>query len=98
MSQDANMNDLNLSSVKFRVISAFITVIIMAINIALGKVIRYLTFLERHWTKTAFFQSLTIKIVVVRPLLQVSIYQHEFDRGVHPFDHLQSDPGFVGKR
>jgi len=65
MNQNSNANDLSLSSVRFRVISAIITLVIMAINFALGKVIRYLTFLERHWTETAFFQSLTIKIVIV---------------------------------
>ena len=65
MNQNSNSKDLNLSSVQFRVISVVITLIIMAINFALGKIIRYLTFLERHWTETAFFQSLTIKIVVV---------------------------------
>lgn len=65
MGEGTNANDLSLSSVKFRVLSAIITLVIMAINFALGKVIRYLTFLERHWTETAFFQSLTIKIVIV---------------------------------
>jgi hypothetical protein len=76
MSQDSNTNDLNLSSTKFRVISAVITVVIMVINFYLGKVIRLLTFLERHWTQTAFFQSLTIKIVVVIVRSLVSIHQH----------------------
>ena len=98
MTKDADANDLSLSSVKFRVLSAAITLIIMAINFALSKVIRYLTFLERHWTETAFFQSLTIKIVIVSQALPVSIHQHKFDGGVHPFNNLQPDPSFVGQR
>lgn len=98
MTKDSNANDLSLSSVKFRVLSAAITLIIMAINFALGKVIRYLTFLERHWTETAFFQSLTIKIVVVSQILPVTIYQYQFDGGVHPFNHLQSNPSSLGQR
>lgn len=74
MNKDSNSSDLSLSSVRFRVLSACITIIIMAINFALGKVIRYLTFLERHWTETAFFQSLVVKIVVVSSFHLVSIY------------------------
>ena len=74
MNKDSNSSDLSLSSVRFRVLSACITIVFMAINFALGKVIRYLTFLERHWTETAFFQSLVVKIVVVSSFHLVSIY------------------------
>lgn len=56
---------LSVSSVKFRLVSVGITLVIMMINFALSKLIRYLTVLERHWTQTAFYQSLVIKIVVV---------------------------------
>ena len=66
MNQDSQANDLSLSSVRFRVLSVCITLVIMSINFIIGKVVRYLTYLERHWTETAFFQSFVIKLVVVR--------------------------------
>ena len=56
---------LSVDSLKFRILSIVITLVIMMINFALSKSVRYLTFAEKHWTETAFFQSLTIKIVVV---------------------------------
>lgn len=65
MNKGNQADGLSVSSLKFRLVSVLITLVIMVINFALGKLIRYLTFLERHWTETAFFQSLTIKIVVV---------------------------------
>lgn len=65
LNKNNDSNDLSVSSLRFRVLSIIITLVIMIINFALGKLVRYLTFAERHWTETAFFQSLTIKIVVV---------------------------------
>ncbi len=58
--------DFSISSLKFRIISVCITLVIMIINQLLSRLIRVLTFVERHWTKTLYYQSLTIKIVVVR--------------------------------
>ena len=52
------------NSFTFRLISIAITLIISMINYIMSKTIRSLTFAENHWTKTAFYQSLTIKIVL----------------------------------
>lgn len=57
--------DLSISSLKFRALSICITLVIMVINQLLTRLIRGLTFVERHWTKTLFYQSLTLKIVIV---------------------------------
>ena len=70
-SQDASDN----SSLRTRAISILITLIIMIINQLLSRLIRSLTFVEKHWTKTFFYQSLTIKIVAVRLILtSVSVH------------------------
>lgn len=74
LNQDNHETGITVSSVKFRVLSVAITMVIMMINFALSKMVRFLTFAERHWTETAFFQSFTIKIVVVRERLLVTIY------------------------
>jgi hypothetical protein len=73
MNKSTQGEGLSVSSLKFRLVSVGITLVIMMINFALGKLIRYLTYAERHWTETNFFQSLTIKIVVVAWLSSVSI-------------------------
>lgn len=60
------------NTVVFRLISVGITVIISIINYIMSKTIRSLTFAEKHWTKTAFYQSLTIKIVIAH-LINTSV-------------------------
>lgn len=65
MNKDTPKFDLSISSLKFRIISICITLVIMIINQLLSRLIRVLTFVERHWTKTLYYQSLTIKIVIV---------------------------------
>ena len=98
MNQNNEDNGLSVSSLKFRLVSVGITLVIQMINFALGKLIRYLTFLERHWTETAFFQSLTIKIVVVDlTLLPVPVRQHQLARYSHPSHHLQARGGNLGQ-
>lgn len=69
MSKQTDSTDFT-SSAKFRLISVLITLLIMIINYALSRTLRFLTFSERHWTETAFFQSLTIKMVVVNFVLR----------------------------
>lgn len=98
MNQNNDDNGLSVSSLKFRLVSVGITLVIQMINFALGKLIRYLTFLERHWTETAFFQSLTIKIVVVKFLLfSVPVRKHQLARYSYPSHHFQARRGYLGK-
>jgi hypothetical protein len=63
--QPKDTKALSVSSLKFRVVSVIITLIIMIINRALSMGIRTLTLTEKQTTKTDFFQSLTIKVVIV---------------------------------
>lgn len=65
MKQQYGANSDSISSLKVRIVSAAITIVIMLINFLISKSLRYLTFSERNPTQTLFFQSLTIKTVVV---------------------------------
>lgn len=83
MNQNQTSQDLlSASSLKFRIVSVCITLVIMIINRALSMGIRTLTLTEMHSTKTQFFQSLTIKVVVVNCVDSVSILEHQLTRGV----------------
>ncbi|MEG7736008.1 hypothetical protein U2446_15230, partial [Listeria monocytogenes] len=64
---------LSVSSLRFRIVSVVITLIIMIINRALSMGIRTLTLTEKQATKTDFFQSLTIKVVIVDSPHPVSV-------------------------
>ena len=57
-------SSLSVGSLKFRLLSVAITLIIMSINFLLSSLLQKLTLLEKHTTETSFFQSLTIKIVL----------------------------------
>jgi hypothetical protein len=89
---------LSVSSVRFRVVSVFITLIIMVINRALSMGIRTLTLTEKQVTKTDFFQSLTIKVVIVDSLDPVSVPEHQPHHRLDPHDHLFSGCSHLRQR
>lgn len=87
----------NSEIITFRAISIGISAVVFGNNFLLSKLMVFLTAFENHWTKTAYFQSLVIKIVVVASLYIVSSHQHL--RSSHP--HLRVDlrrQGNLGSR